>query len=167
MPEKKHVVIVGDGFGGLQAVKKLAKKKFRVYWGTAGYIEFRAIGIYMGVEVDGSSIDFGDAVGMMGTYGTGDMLDRQGNVMDNADAYGMEWQVRGNEPVLFREKRAPQWPEHCNMPSLPPPLSERRNLREDSKLGKQAEKACAGVVDFEMCVQDVMLTGDIELAEFF
>ncbi|MEM7180805.1 MAG: NAD(P)/FAD-dependent oxidoreductase [Spirochaetota bacterium] len=27
MPEKKHVVVVGDGFAGLQAVKKLAKRK--------------------------------------------------------------------------------------------------------------------------------------------
>lgn len=112
----------------------------------------------------GGAIDFSDAVGMMGRYGTGEMLDRQGNPMDDMDVYAMEWQVKGDDQILFLDARAPQWPqEGCRMPKS----TERRNLREDSQLAKQAEKACSGVVDFEMCVSDIILTGDIELAEFF
>ena len=43
----------GNGQMNMITMKKLGKKKFRVYWGTGAYIEFRAVGIYMGIEVSG------------------------------------------------------------------------------------------------------------------
>lgn len=154
----------GIGEVNMITLKKLSKKKFRITWGTGAHIEFRAVGIYMGVSVDGGPLDFGDATGMMGHFGTGEMLDRKGNPMEDMDEFGMEWQIKEDDPILFLEKRAPQWPEEkCHMPTA----TGRRNLRENTKLGDEAEKACAGVIDFEMCVNDIMLTGDIELAEFF
>lgn len=104
----------------------------------------------MNVEVDGSDLDFAHSVGMMGEFGTGEMLDRNGNPMvkDPKDidtmmtAYGMEWQVRpGSDPQLFSKMRAPQWPEEkCRVPGASA-ATKRRNLRSDLGFTAQAERA--------------------------
>lgn len=61
--------------------------------------------------------------------------------------------------MLFHDIRAPQYPETCMLPSV----SSRRLRMTDRR---RAEEACAGVdgsmVDF--CIDDVMLTGDSDLA---
>ena len=53
---------------------------------------------------------------------------------------------------------------------LPSPeaVASRRRLRsQDRKLLETANAACAGVVDYDLCVEDVVATGEVELADNF
>lgn len=154
-------------------IDKVGKKEYKFEWGTNSTIVVKAKGIFMNVKVDGGYGDFGKSVGLMGKYGSGKMLDRQGNPMDENDfiEFGMEWQVRDDDPRLFMTDRPPQWPEEkCRMPSISNNVAEterRRNLRADTEFTKLAMKACEGKYDFDMCVNDVLLSGELGLAETF
>jgi hypothetical protein len=115
----------------------------------------------------GQSKHFGDSVGLMGDFGEGRMLARDGKtVLDDANAFGQEWQVLDTEPTLFQNLRLPQHPMEC---TLPPPIQAtsqlRRRLLESSVDERAAEKACEhwgeGKDD---CVFDVLTTGDLEMA---
>jgi hypothetical protein len=82
------------------------------------------------------------------------------------EEHAFEWQVTPDDVQLFLEARQPQLPfEQCRMPTAARPA--RRHLRSDTILLKQAEEACSKVhpSDFQLCVDDVMMTGDIGLAE--
>jgi hypothetical protein len=115
----------------------------------------------------GQSENFGDSVGLMGDFQKGRMIARDGEtVLDDANAYGQEWQVLDTEPSLFQTVRFPQHPQVCK---LPPPMRVkqlRRRLTESSSVDElAAEKACEhwgeGKDD---CVFDVLATGDLEMA---
>ena len=87
---------------------------------------------------------------------------------------GEEWQVQSNtdEPVLFQEKRAPQYPTGCSYEKKaldknrfsPHRRLVDRGMKMDVAL---AEEACSKVTGYKrsFCIQDVVATGDIELAE--
>jgi hypothetical protein len=130
-------------------------------------ISVRATSMFMSVTLDGNNDDFATSVGMMGEYSTGDMYGRDGRLIEDMIEYGMEWQVQQNDPKLFVETRAPQWPEaKCRMPTLTAP--SRRNLRaQNTVLMQQAKEACANVIDFDLCVDDVLGTGEPGLADSF
>ena len=120
---------------------------------------------YLTISVSGHRADFGDSVGLMGDYESGEMIDREGKVMDNFVAMGFEWQVSPDDPMLFTDARQPQLPfETCRMPTAPRPA--RRNLRANRQLIEEAQEACAHVTgsDFDLCVDDVLQTGDVGLA---
>ena len=118
------------------------------------------------VEVTGHQMDFGDAVGLLGEYGTGTMYSRNGEEMADYTAFGFEWQVNpAFESTLFRENRAPQLPyEVCRISEMP--RTSRRKLRANHRLLKEAEEACATQEggDYELCIDDVMIIGDVEAA---
>lgn len=111
-----------------------------------------------------SSDDFQDSVGMMGNFGSGAMLARDGVTVleDDPKAFGQEWQVRKEEPRLFQEaERYPQFPQHCIHPDA---VDGRRRLGSSIAL-KAAEQACAHWTKHQKeCIYDVMATGDLELA---
>jgi hypothetical protein len=45
---------------------------------------------------------FADSEGLMGAFGTGHMIARDGKtVIEDANAFGQEWQVLDTEPTLF------------------------------------------------------------------
>lgn len=44
----------------------------------------------MNIEIDGTVEDFGNSVSLMGKYGTGEMLDHNGQVMQDTNAFGAE-----------------------------------------------------------------------------
>lgn len=104
------------------------------------------------------------------------MIARDGfTVHHDFNAFGQEWQVdaTGSDPVLFQELRAPQYPDQQCI--LPPTESaavkvgrkgRRRRLSEEVTQ-QQAESVCAhwDDRDRDLCIVDVMATGDIELAE--
>ena len=70
------------------------------------------------------------------------MVARDGEIMDNFDAYGFEWQVSPEDPQLFLEARSPQLPfEKCRMPTAARP--SRRHLRQNADLFDSASTACA------------------------
>lgn len=128
-------------------------------------IEFKFYKHIMSFEI-GGKVDFEGGVGMLGAFPTGDMLSRHGEQMNNFNDFGMEWQVGHDDPILFADLRAPQLPyERCRMPAH---TQSRRRLRAtDTKLAEDARDACAHVAgnDFQLCIDDVVMTGDLELAK--
>jgi len=121
---------------------------------------------FLTFEIDGHPADFADAVGLMGEFHTGEMIGRDGRVMENFDEYGFEWQVNPEDNIIFRDAtRSPQLPyEQCRMPTGARP--SRRHLRSNLVLVAQAQEACAHMSGkgLDLCVDDVLTTGDVGLA---
>ena len=127
-----------------------------------------------GIYVDRN---FADSMGLLGTPGSGDMglNSRDGSIdMRNKwDSYGEEWQTRsGDDPMLFQKARAPQYPLSCSYDSSSSNLrhrSGRRRLMDAAGMTEDvASKACANAVagkKMEFYVADLMVTGDLDLAE--
>eukprot|EP00977_Amphora_coffeiformis_P014060 scaffold3846_cov108-Amphora_coffeaeformis.AAC.8 len=130
---------------------------------------------FITVSLDGATTGLEQAVGMWGEFGTGNLVTRNGTVLaeDGAfDAFGMEWQVRPDvDPVLFSTPRAPQYPTACRMPVQDAKTKVRRMLRSDTiasaRFVKQATEACERYQHnhFDLCLQDVLLTGDLDMAD--
>lgn len=112
--------------------------------------------------------NFKDAVGMLGSSSKDGLVGRDGEaVMKDPNAMGLEWQVRDDEPMLFHEVRAPQFPEQCILPSGG---TKSRRLRQSDEKYRRAKEVCSGVSDmdrFDFCVEDVLLTGDVDAAKIY
>jgi hypothetical protein len=119
------------------------------------------------------AVDYGDSVGLMGSFYTGSWIGRNDDIIildGDVNAFGAEWQVREDEPMLFQTVRAPQYPALCNMPPAPEQAVRRRGRRlGESAVSKgQAEEACARWEDNQVkeeCISDVLAAGDLDLAE--
>ena len=115
----------------------------------------------------GDDIQFRDTVGLMGNWLNGTRFGRDGvSVLEDPAESGLEWQVRDTEPHLFMTNRAPQYPAKCDMPDLA--LQSKRRLGEAAISPAAAGTACARFKDMHahnMCVYDVMATGDLSLAD--
>ena len=123
---------------------------------------------FLTFEITGHPEDLSDSVGLMGDYHTGDMIGRDGRKMYNFQEYGFEWQVHPGDTVLFREAKGPQLPyEQCRMPSNDRPA--RRRLRAANALFEEAQEACAHLSGngVDLCIDDVLQTGDIGLASLW
>ena len=130
------------------------------------------------VKVDGY---FQDSLGLLGRLDADDHLYGRDGVTDmshDINAYGEEWQVRDTEPMLFKDHRAPQYPDSCIYYSSDGGQVVRtHNLRRrlladagfvDGLVTKQgAIDACADYVGInkENCISDVMVMQDLEVAE--
>lgn len=130
-------------------------------------IAFKFYKHYLTFNLSGHPSDFGDAIGLLGEFGTGEMYGRSGVPMKDFTSYGFEWQVLPKQdPVLFHSERAPQLPyERCRMPTAARPA--RRQLRANRSLMQQAQEACAANhagSDIDLCLKDVLITGDLGLA---
>uniref|UniRef100_A0A6S8J5J6 VWFD domain-containing protein n=1 Tax=Amphora coffeiformis TaxID=265554 RepID=A0A6S8J5J6_9STRA len=135
-------------------------------------IKIRSTKDLMYVTFDGGYADFWDSVGMLGNYTTGEMYGRSGPFKEDYVHYGMEWQVNPsqNDPILFSDHRDPQLPyERCRLPVVESAATQRRRLRSmDMELKAKAMAACQNAkTDFDLCVDDVMATGDVDVAEAF
>ena len=118
--------------------------------------------------------EFESSVGLMGSFESGSMVTRSGDVItvEQANLFGQEWQVNDKDPQLFVEKRFPQWPQQCILPvkkvenNGDTATVRHRRLTGSTMSQEQAEFACAAWgEDVKNCVKDVMATGDLELAE--
>ena len=118
-----------------------------------------------------SEEEFGNSVGLMGEFGTGRKLARDGiTVMADNIAFGMEWQVRDSDTDLhiFQSVKGPQFPETCRMPDLHVKSAlRRRRLAEIGITWEEAKEACQSWPEdaIESCIYDVLSTGDLEMAE--
>jgi hypothetical protein len=104
--------------------------------------------------------------GMMGSQDMVGMIGRdKRTVLTDANEMGAQWQVRDNEPMLFHEIRAPQYPQRCTLPAV----TSRRNLRRSDNDMKNAEAACATVAESHrhFCVEDALLSGDMKMAHAY
>jgi hypothetical protein len=147
--------------------EKYDKKHYVVSLGDDSSIEFKTYKHYMTFNIIAHDNDFGDANGLLGSHPTGEMLSRDGMTMTSFDEFAMEWQVNLDDPALFQDARSPQLPyEVCRMPTK---ARTSRQLRANRQLLAQAEDACAtqNGKDFTLCVNDVMATGDLGLADIW
>lgn len=148
---------------------KINKKKhvFHVDIGPGEGVTITTFKDLVSVSFDSaSSADFHGSVGLMGEFGTGKKLARDGiTIIEDPIEFGKEWQVRDTEENLFESARAPQYPEQCIFHSAAQEESRTRRLGE-SKSRATAEEACAWWGEGSArCVFDVLISGDIELAE--
>jgi hypothetical protein len=152
------------------SVIKQKKNAFVIQVGDKETIKISAYKKWVNINISGPSKDnFGTSRGLMGEYGTGRLLGRDGTTeftIKEAVAFGNEWQVTAEEPKLFVVKdRIPQLAsgQKCIMPA---DRSDQRRLGE-TLAEEAAEKACAEFGDkadlFEMCVYDVMASGDLDM----
>jgi len=116
--------------------------------------------------LNSSALSFGDAVGMLGNYHTGQTLGRDGaTVINDFTELGNEWQILPSDEMLFHDISPPQFPNKCIEPE-DPRGERRRRLGEMAISEGQAEKACAhlrDVLDRKDCVYDVLATQDISM----
>lgn len=112
-----------------------------------------------------SKKNFGTSIGILGDYETGKKMGRDGvTTFASTDAFGLEWQVHDDEPMLFHDIQGDQYPEQCSMPAV-----SQRRLGEQT-IGKEAaRKACVHVNkrDLKDCVFDVMASGDPDMAAVY
>ncbi len=133
----------------------------------------RNLGMFF-VDVQGF---FSDSEGLMGNPAKADVLTARDGVT-NLDGYwntyGEEWQVRKNEKALFRDSRFPQHPAGCryeenNTKNSSTSKRRRRLMATNAAISiEAATEACVGSrVDKkrEFCIQDVVATRNLELAE--
>lgn len=108
----------------------------------------------------------------MGDHSDGSMVSRSGKLFEGSfEAYGFEWQVNPSmgDKKLFMEDRSPQLPyERCRMPTASRP--QRRHLRANNGLFEKAKTACqaaASPQDVDLCIDDIMATGELGLADIW
>jgi hypothetical protein len=141
---------------------------FDVHLGGREHIKVKTHKDFVAVLVEqGKTQNFYNSHGLMGNFRTGEMLARDGTVMDNWNEYGQEWQVLDTEPSLFHTVRFPQYPTQCKMPTAKAASQLRRRLAATSSDETiAAEKACEKWGEGkEDCVYDVLATGDLAMAE--
>jgi hypothetical protein len=141
---------------------------FEIHLGGRERIKLKTYKDLVSVLIEqGKSEHFHHSVGLMGDFRMGQMIARDGKtVIDDANAFGQQWQVLDTEPSLFQTVRLPQHPQVCTMPTPVQADHLRRRLAETSSADEAAaEKACEhwgkGKDD---CVFDVLATGDLEMA---
>ena len=145
-------------------------KNYQVDLGDNSSILFRFYKEFLTFKILGHPGDLADAVGLLGTYESGEMLSRDGDrIAQDFQSHAFEWQVSPSDKMLFREAREPQLPyEMCRLPTAARPA--RRQLRgNDANLYGEAQKACAHVQgkSFDLCIDDIMTTNDLGLATAF
>lgn len=140
-------------------------KIYRVDLHNDSHVLFKVFKNLITVSVSGHENDFGDSQGLMGNFYNGEMYNRDGSLAaEGFDTYGLEWQVKAQDPKLFRTLREPQLPhEQCRFPSQSAQSARGRRLRSASRrLRAQAEEACAhkDEQDIDLCIMDVLAVGD-------
>jgi hypothetical protein len=141
---------------------------FEVHLGGRERIKLKTYKDFVSVLIEqGENKHFGDSAGLMGDFRMGDMIARDGKtIIEDANAFGQEWQVLNTEPSLFHTVRLPQHPNVCTMPPPMQASQVRRRLLESSSIDElAAETACAHWGEGkDACVFDVLTTGDLEMA---
>lgn len=161
---------IGDDDGYFYEISLLEldekQTKIRVQLQDHSEIFFTFFKHFLHILVSGNTVHFADSVGLLGEYGTGAMRSRAGNVVGNMEEFAFDWQVNPEKDLqLFPVLREPQLPkEKCRMPTVDAPA--RRYLRSDIGLYNKAVEACShkSGAGFELCVEDVVATGEVGLA---
>jgi hypothetical protein len=135
--------------------------EFIVHLSNKSSIVMRTFKKFVRVQFMGATTEsFGTSHGLLGSYGSGEMVARdKKTIIANTNSFGQEWQVLPSDGMLFHNIEGPQAPAKCEIPQA---SNLRRRLAESNISEEEAEIACARVnpVDFDMCVFDVMATGD-------
>jgi hypothetical protein len=142
--------------------------QFKVFLEDDQQIILRSVKDFMKVDIEHHTKEtFGTSRGLLGTYSEGHMMARDGvTILEDANAFGKEWQVLSTEPMLFHSVEGVQHPEVCAMPTE---TQFQRRLGEQLISHEAAAQACSLVdaADLEDCIKDVMATGDVDMAGAF
>jgi len=174
----ENVNLKATTLGGYQVNKHGGKKdngavkaRYQINMEEQGMLEVKVYNEFVSVLIrQVQAEDFSDSIGLMGTFEHGKLVGRDlSTVWEDVNEFGLEWQVRDTDSMLFKEARFPQFPAKCTMPTIP--SSDHRRLSEAAGGAgmisqAEAEKACANlpVEDRDACVYDVLTTGDLEMA---
>jgi hypothetical protein len=142
------------------------ESKFVVELSKTKHVVFHVFKDLVSVKVEGATYaSFGKSHGLMGEFGTGRRLARNGTEVskDDVNGFASDWQVLETEPMLFQTALGPQHPHACRMPD-PTLMNDHRRLLGDTVTEEDARVACNHWEHVEPCVYDVMKTGDLELA---
>ena len=165
-PEDESIIEFGDN--SQIVMVDAEKRKFQVHVEGQVTVDVYSTKHFMGVAVNGKSKGLADSAGILGQYGTGAMLARDGSEMSDFQDFGFEWQVSPADPKIFMDDREPQLPyERCRMPSVSAAARRRKLRGQDRKLYEQAVSACAEnqiPENMQSCIDDVMFTGELDLA---
>jgi hypothetical protein len=169
-PLEDHEKFTLSGYEVEFLQKSEKQKRYRIDLGTKSgdAISLETLNDFVAVNAGVTMKDFGNAVGLMGSYPEGEMLARDGvTQMEDADAFGMEWQVRMDEAQLFRNVGEIQPPMTCAMPDKT--VQRSRRLGEAVMTEENAKRACENVAedDREACVFDVLATNTKEIAAVY
>merc|ERR1711935_58357 len=161
------------GFPVTQELPSVYKRKYIIDLGSkypGSSIVIQLYKEFVRVKFVGDEEVFGNTVGLMGDYKTGELIARDGStVMTDFTEFGDEWQVLPREPKLFHEFTHPQFPELCIKPEDPRGESKRR-LAESTVSIEQAEAACEPLKDplsIKDCVYDILATQDLDMVGAF
>jgi hypothetical protein len=107
--------------------------------------------------------NFISAVGPMGNYSTGSWQYRNGSVVTSPKnfLYGADWQVRSNEPALFHDNRAPQFPTSCIRPT------GTQGWFNEAAARTTCMNRGALLTLLDLCAYDVFVTGDPDVAYLY
>jgi hypothetical protein len=110
--------------------------------------------------------DFDDSTGMLGTFPKGKRVGRDGvTEIQDINEYGQEWQILDSEKSLFNAAGSVQHPQKCILPVMATEEARRR-LGATEVTEEQAREACASAPShMDLCVYDVMATGDLGMAQ--
>jgi len=166
-----------EKFAGYPMSVKKSDKKTHIYQIQTTkdeLIEIKTFKQWVSISiVNPTEAHFGQSTGMMGEYETGRALARDGttvlNIQNQEDVMtlGQEWQVRDSDVRLFETNdRAPQFPEHCQMPRFSTAL--KRRLEQSNISQQAAEEACSHLSNAQErsnCEYDVIASGDLDMAQ--
>ena len=140
-----------DGIYPLEVTSNAAK----VLMSGGQYIEIRFYYNNLLVRIDAHGSDFFESVGMAGTWNTFGLIGRDGitDYSDDTTAFAVEWEVSGNDPLLFSTPAL----SLCNGTTLPPAEPTAEEIAN-------AEEICGQVLlegqeNQVNCVFDVLAGG--------
>lgn len=142
------------------------QKEYIIDLGQGEKVTFKTWKEMVRIDFEGCTAkNFASSVGLMGTFTHSYKVGRDNStIIENLNQFGQEWQVLPDEPKLFQTLEGPQAPSRCVIPSK---TELRRRLSESGITVEEAAKACASITDkqdFDLCVFDIMATGDIGTA---
>jgi hypothetical protein len=138
-------------------------RRFVVHLGNGQKVRITTFKEFISVAFDDLK-DFEGSDGLLGAYGTGYKVSRDGKtIINDWNAFGQEWQVLATDPKLFHVDESPQYPEKCLIPSKVKDVSRRRL---NGLVYTEAEEACSHVygVERDDCIFDVLATADVDMA---
>jgi len=141
-------------------------REFRVDLKDGSVILFKTFNNFIKVDVDGANyVRFTASRGLMGSMEGKKVARDLKTVIDDSEAFGLEWQVLVTEPILFHNIEGVQAPQKCLLPSAAS-RPKRRRLGQTTLTLNDAELACVLVreQDHDACIFDVLATNTKDIA---
>lgn len=167
---------IGGFNGRFRAINEILTQ-FKIYLPNEQNLVIKSAKNMLRVDLENCNADdFGNSLGLMGTFGAGVMIGRDNHTLiEDPIEFGMEWQVLNTEPQLFHEADGPQHPQKCALPTTKTLFRGQRTDREARRMlaetvsRQEAEAACSGASadEFSDCVYDVMATDDKDMASAY